>query len=372
MQQSERVDFSQLAVPQAARLHPYVPGKPVEQLLREKGLDRAVKLASNENPYGPSPKAIAAVRAAAAELHRYPDGNATELKEALAARHGVDVAQILPGNGSNEVLELLIRTFAGPGDRVVFSRRGFIVYHLAAQAAGAEPVAVPEADGLSHDLEAMAAAVDGHTKIVCIANPNNPTGSFHELAALQDFLDRLPRRLLVILDEAYYEYVADRLGDSFRTLRHPGLVICRTFSKAYGLAGLRVGYALAAPEIVALANRFREPFNVSLPALAGAKAALEDQDWVIAQVGRTLEERERLEGALQSLGMLGGHSHGNFVLLHHPRAAEIAGRLEDHGIIPRPLAPYGMSEELRITVGTPEENDAFLRTLETILRELSA
>ncbi|MDX8406816.1 MAG: histidinol-phosphate transaminase, partial [Mariprofundaceae bacterium] len=350
------IDWLQKAVPQTAGLHPYVPGKPVEQLLREKGLSEAIKLASNENPYGPSPKAVAAIRQAAADVHRYPDGNATELKQALAAKHGVGADQILPGNGSNEVLEILIRTFSGSGDKVVFSQRGFIVYALATQAAGAEPVPVAEADGLSHDLDAMAAAVDDRTKLVCIANPNNPTGSVHAPEAVQRFLDALPRDVLVIIDEAYYEYVAGMLGDSWAELRHPGLVICRTFSKAYGLAGCRIGYAIADASIVALANRFREPFNVGLPAMAAALAALDDDDWVMGKVAACKHERQRLEDQFRAWGALGGESHGNFVLLRHAQAGRILHMLEDQGIIPRPLAPYGMADFLRISVGTEAEN----------------
>jgi len=365
------VDWLLRAVPQASGLYPYVPGKPVAQLLREKGLTEAIKLASNENPYGPSPKAIAAMKKAAAEVHRYPDGNATALKAALAARHQVETDQILPGNGSNEVLEILIRSFAGSGDKVVFSQRGFIVYALVAQAAGAMPVPVPEADGLSHDLDAMAAAVNEQTRIVCLANPNNPTGSMHGPAAIQTFLDALPRDVVVIIDEAYYEYVADELGDSWHTLRHPGLVISRTFSKAYGLAGCRIGYAIADAGIVSVANRFREPFNVSLLALEAATAALEDQEWVMEKVACCKAERTLLETGLDALGVKGGTSYGNFVLLQHPQAAQVLHKLEDQGIIPRPLAPYGMPDFLRISVGTEAENRRLLSALSGIIPSLA-
>lgn len=368
---SQDVNWAACAVPQCAGLHPYVPGKPVEQLLREKGLDRAVKLASNENPFGPSPRAIAAMQKAAGEVHRYPDGDCTALKESLAAKHGVATSNILPGNGSNEVLELLIRTFAGAGDEVVYSERGFIVYALAAQAAGAKGVAVPESDGLAHDLDAMAVAVTSRTKVVCVANPNNPTGTLHSTHAIQQFLDRLPRDVVVIMDEAYYEYVADELGDTVNALRHPGLAICRTFSKTYGLAGCRVGYAIADQAIVALVNRFREPFNVNLLSQAAAVAAIADEAWVMEKVAASNSERARLEGELASLRVLGGESHGNFVLLCDERAHQVLQGLEDRGIIPRPLAPYGMPEYLRITVGTAEENDLLLASLRDVLRTLS-
>jgi len=365
------IDWMARAVPQAAGLYPYVPGKPVETLLREKGLSRAIKLASNENPYGPSPKAVAAMQATAAEVHRYPDGDANALKEKLAEFHDVSRDQMLLGNGSNEVLELIIRTFAGSGDEVVYSQRGFIVYALAAQAAGATGVAVQEEDGLSHDLDAMAKAVNGNTKLVCIANPNNPTGTLHGNAAIQSFLDQLPRDVVVIIDEAYYEFVADELGDSVHDLSHPGLVISRTFSKAYGLAGCRIGYAIADSAIVALVNRFREPFNLNLLAQSAALAALDDRDWVMARVSDTNDEREKLEAALEQKALSGGRCFGNFVLLRHKQSGEILRRLEDHGIIPRPLAPYGMVDFLRISVGLPEENAEFLTLLETIVSDLS-
>jgi len=363
------MDWSAHAVSQSRCLHPYVPGKPVEQLLAEKGLNEAIKLASNENPYGPSPKAVAAVRMAAKRVNRYPDGDAGALKQALADRHHTRPENILAGNGSNEVLELIIRTFAGASDEVVFSERGFIVYALATVAAGAIGVAVPEADGMSHDLDAMAAAVGPKTKIVCIANPNNPTGTLHYSAALQHFLDALPRRIIVILDEAYYEYVADETGDSIDALRHPGLIICRTFSKAYGLAGLRAGYAVGDAEILALANRFREPFNINLLAQNAAIAALDDTAWVMGRVADCKAQRLRLEAALEEWNVLGGKSFANFVLLRHKNAAIILHKLEDQGIIPRPLAAYGMADCLRITVGTAEENSRLLAVLSPILGE---
>ena len=364
------IDWTARAVPQSAALHPYVPGKPVEVLLREKGLDRAIKLASNENPYGPSPKAITAMKTMASEVHRYPDGDATELKHVLAEFHDVESDRILIGNGSNEVLELLIRTFAGAGDEVIFSQRGFIVYALAAQAAGAVGVAVPESDGLTHDLDAMAKAVTEKTKIICIANPNNPTGTLLGNDVIQQFLDGLPRDLIVIVDEAYYEFVADELGDSITALSHPGLVISRTFSKAYGLAGCRVGYAVADAAIVALANRFREPFNVNLLAQSAAVAALSDISWVREKVAECKCERERLESQLSGWGLLGGHSYGNFVLLRHKSSQEVLRRLEVRGIIPRPLAAYGMPDFLRISVGTADENDELLQTLAEIKKGL--
>lgn len=364
------VNWAGKVVSQTLNLFPYVPGKPVEVLLAEKGLKEAVKLASNENPYGPSPKAIKAIKKAAADVHRYPDGDCSALKQALAAKHQCSVEKILLGNGSNEVLELLIRTFAGAGDEVIFSQRGFIVYALAAQATGATGLPVPEADGLSHDLDAMVNAVTERSKVLCIANPNNPTGTLHGIDALQQFLDRLPRDLLVIMDEAYFEFVADELGDTVGKLNHPGLVISRTFSKAYGLAGCRIGYAIANAEIVSLVNRFREPFNVNLLAQNAALAALDDQDWVMARVTDCKQERDRLELTFDAWGILGGRSFANFVLLRHTQASRILQLLEDQGIIPRPLGPYGMPDYLRISVGSEQENEQLLKALESILSSL--
>ncbi len=364
------MDWRSHAVNQCAQLHPYIPGKPVEQLLREKGLSEAIKLASNENPYGPSPSAIAAIRNFAAEVHRYPDGDSGELKAALAARHGVNSNQILLGNGSNEVLELIIRTFAGAGDEVIYSARGFIVYALAARAAGATGIAVPEQDGLTHDLPGMLDAISPRSKIVCIANPNNPTGSLLKHAELQAFFDALPRRMIILLDEAYHDYVRAETGESIGVLQHPGLMICRTFSKAYGLAGLRIGYAIADAGILSLCNRFREPFNVNLLAQQAALAALNDADWVAEKVGESRQQRQRLQDFLAELNLLGAASHGNFVLLRHAQATEIAQQLENHGIIPRPLAAYGMPDWLRISVGTADENTQFISAIQKIMNEL--
>ena len=366
------MDWLSRAVPQAQGLYPYVPGKPVEQLLREKGLSSAVKLASNDNPYGASPKAMVAMRAAASEVHRYPDGDCTALKQALADKHAVDVGQALLGNGSNEVLELIIRSFAGAGDEVVYSQRAFIVYALATQAADASQVAVPDTAALGHDLPAMAAAVTERTKVVCIANPNNPTGTLLRMAEIQAFLDSLPRHIVVILDEAYYEFVAAELGDSLKELKHPGLVISRTFSKAYGLAGCRVGYAIADVGLVSVINRFREPFNVNSLAQAAALAALDDVAWVMEKVQLVSVQRRRLEIAFSDLGVAGGKSYGNFVLLKHLQVAVLLEGLENQGVIPRPLAAYGMADYLRISVGTAEENTALLTSLESVLAGLKS
>jgi len=370
------IDWMGKTVSQAAGLHAYVPGKPIAQMLRELGLAESeiekqvastVKLASNENPNGPPPKAILAMQQVASEVHRYPDGDCFALKQSLAKLHGISNKQLLIGNGSNEDLELIIRAFAGSGDEVVYSQRAFIVYALATTAAGATGIAVPEIDGLGHDLVAMAEAVNAKTKVVCIANPNNPTGSLLSTEELQDFLDALPRDVVVILDEAYYEYVRFEVADSIAALRHPGLVISRTFSKAYGLAGCRVGYAVADAALLSAVNRFREPFNVNMFAQAAAIAALEDRDWVMAKVDACVAERARLEDALNKRGCLPANSFGNFVLLQDKHALELVKAMEKRGVILRPLAPYGMADMIRVSVGSKAENDKFLSALDAEL-----
>ncbi|MDQ6975680.1 MAG: histidinol-phosphate transaminase [Mariprofundaceae bacterium] len=358
------------AVIQTASLHPYVPGKSLEQLLRETGLSKAIKLASNENPYGSPPAAIIAMQQACATTHRYPDGDSTALKKALAKQHDVDPARILLGNGSNEVLELLIRCFADHKAQVIYSRRSFIVYALATLAAGAHGVAVEDDADWGHDLVAMLAAVSQYTRVVCIANPNNPTGTLLANASIQGFLDALPRDVVVIVDEAYHEYVAETHANSIAYLYHPGLVITRTFSKAYGLAGCRIGYGIGDAELIACANRFREPFNLNSIGQAGALAALGEQLWVKTHVVKLLFERDVLEKALQERGLLLAHSDGNFVLLRHANAMRIHALMEQQGIILRPLVSYSMPDVLRVSVGTSAENHAFLRKLDQVLTQL--
>jgi len=370
------VNWLNQAVAQSENLYPYIPGKPIAQMLREQGFTDAevqqkirstVKLASNENPNGPPPKAIAAMQDAVNQVHLYPDGDCFELKQSLAQAHGINRNQLLIGNGSNEVLELIIRSFAGAGDEVVYSQRGFIVYALATTAAGAKGIAVPEVDEYGHDLEGMLAAITEKTKVVCIANPNNPTGSLLSTKVLQSFLARLPHHIVVILDEAYFEYVADELEDSVHALKHPGLVISRTFSKAYGLAGCRVGYAVADAALLAVVNRFREPFNVNMIAQAAALGALSDKTWVLEHVQVCKQERAVLEAALSQRNNLAAPSLGNFVLFKHEQALDIAKLLEQKGVIVRPLAPYGMPDVLRVSVGTKEENQKFINKLDEVL-----
>jgi len=352
---------------------PYQPGKPISELAREMGLEEKsiVKLASNENPRGIGPRTRAAIDAALGEIARYPDGNGFELKQALAKRYGVEMGSIVLGNGSNDVLELVALAFLGPGRAAVFSQHCFAVYPLATQARGARSIVVP-AKNYGHDLDAMARALDDETYVAWLANPNNPTGTFARHEEIEAFLKRVPERVLVVLDEAYNEYLPPELrGDSARLLkRHPNLVITRTFSKAYGLAGLRVGYALAHPSVADVMNRVRQPFNVNSLALAAARAALDDMEFVARSYAENLQGLRNLEEGARALGLDYIPSHANFLTIKVGKAADIYKRLLRRGVIVRPVGGgYGLNEHLRVTVGTAAENERFLGALAASLKE---
>lgn len=349
---------------------PYQPGKPITELAREMGLDEAriVKLASNENPLGISPRARAAVGAALAELARYPDG--FDLAKAIGARLGVPIEAVVLGNGSNDVLEMVASAFLAPGRAAVFSAHAFAVYALATQARGARSIVVPAKDW-GHDLPAMLGAITPETRVVFIANPNNPTGTMVAAEALEAFLRRVPRDVVVVLDEAYNEYLAPELRcPSVAWLeRHANLVVTRTFSKAYGLAGLRVGYALCHPEVAALLNRVRQPFNVNNLALVAAIAALDDESFVAQSYALNVAGMTRLTDGFRRLGLDWIPSYGNFVSVAIPRrdgasrAAAVFQGLLEQGVIVRPVAGYAMPDHLRVTVGLHEENERFLAAL---------
>ncbi len=370
-----RIDWVARAMPGIRGLQPYQPGKPVAELERELGIADAVKLASNENPLGPSPLALAAARAVMDGIARYPEGSAPELRQALAARHRLDPAGITVGNGSNDCLDLIARAFLGPGRNAVYAEHAFAVYPISTRAAGAEgrpAPARPDDDPMprGHDLEAMAQRVDRDTAVVFIANPNNPTGTWLEAPQLRDFLHSLPRHVIAVVDEAYVEYARvpgyasaePWLGEL------PNLIVTRTFSKVYGLAGLRVGYALSDPAVADLLNRVRQPFNVNLPGQAAAVAALGDE----AHLERSLRcNREGLEALRRGLGDLGLRclpSAGNFLCVDLGRDAAAVDRgLLERGVIVRPLGPYGLPRHLRITIGTAAENARLLTALEEVL-----
>ncbi|MSQ55574.1 MAG: histidinol-phosphate transaminase [Betaproteobacteria bacterium] len=366
------MDLCELSPAWIRSIAPYQPGKPVSELAREMGLDekKIVKLASNENPRGIGPRTRAAIDAAMAEIARYPDGNGFELKQALSRRFGVDMSGIVLGNGSNDVLELVALAFLGAGRSAVMSQHAFAVYPLATQARGARSIVVPAKDW-GHDLEGMAAAVADDTYVLWIANPNNPTGTLASPQALEALLKRVPERVIVVLDEAYNEYLCAELrADSVRWLkRHPNLVITRTFSKVYGLAGLRVGYAFAHASVADVMNRVRQPFNVNSLALSGAAAALDDMEFVARSYAGNLQGMRQVEEGAKKLGVEWIPSHGNFITLRVGKAAEIYRRLLKRGVIVRPVANYGMPEHLRITIGTEEENERFLGALAASLKE---
>jgi histidinol-phosphate aminotransferase len=357
-----------------ATLVPYPPGKPLEELEREYGITDSIKLASNENPLGPSPRALAAIREALSRLHRYPDGSGYYLRRRLSDKLSVPFAGIVLGNGSNEIIDLVIRAFLQPGDEVVLPAPSFLVYQLAVQGAGGKPVAVPLRD-FHIDLEAMLAAVTARTRAVFVNNPNNPTGTTIRRAAFDRFLDALPPTALVVLDEAYIEFCRDPdtpYGLDYIARGGPAVVVLRTFSKAYGLAGLRIGYG-AMPEAVAdCLNRVRQPFNTGTLAQIGALAALDD-DAFLAQTRQTVwAGLDDLQQGLTRLGIRWLPTQANFILLQVPRdAKEIAEAMLRRGVIVRAMNAYGLPGFIRINAGTHAENDRFLTTFASVLAELA-
>ncbi len=362
-------DFVALAAEGVRALSPYKPGKPMEELERELGLSGIVKLASNESPLGPGPAALAAVSACAKGLARYPDGNGFALKQALAAHHRVKPESLTLGNGSNDVLELITRGFVTPKNEVVFSQHAFAVYPLVTQAVGAKAVVTPAKD-FGHDLKAMAAAITKNTRVVFIANPNNPTGNWLAADAVASFLASVPETVLVVVDEAYFEYVDEREYESFipRIGDHRNLIVTRTFSKAYGLAGLRVGYSVSDPQVADVLNRVRQPFNVNAMALAAAVAALGDRDHLAKSVEVNRIGMKKLEAAFDEMGIEHIPSAGNFISARMPKpGAEIYSALLKEGVIVRPIAEYEMPDFIRVTVGLEEENNRFIEALKKVL-----
>ncbi len=366
-------DFLSLALPGVQKLSPYVPGKPVEELAREFGLDPAsiVKLASNENPLGPAPSVLQAVQRALPELTRYPDGNGFTLKQALSERFGFELSRITLGNGSNDVLELIGRAFAMPGVEVVFSQHAFAVYPIVTQAVGATAVQVP-ARNWGHDLPAMAAAITPATRLVFIANPNNPTGTWFERAEFEAFMASVPEHVLVVLDEAYTEYVepGEALNGFDYIERYPNLIVCRTLSKAYGLAALRVGYCISHPQVADVLNRVRQPFNVNSLALAAAVAALADESYLAESRQLNRDGMRQLEQGLSELGLQWIPSRGNFIAVDLGRdAGPVYQGLLRAGVIVRPVAGYEMPNHLRVSIGLREENQRFLEALAGVLAQ---
>lgn len=366
-------DFIALANEGIQGLQPYQAGKPIEELERELGLSDVVKLASNENPLGPPASALAAYQAAAKQLHLYPDAGGFALKDALSNVLGVEAWQLTLGNGSNDVLDLLGRVFLDSDSGAVFSQYAFVVYPIAVQAAGARAIVTPAKDW-GNDLDAMAAAIEDSTRLVFIANPNNPTGTWLSESALRSFMARVPESVVVVLDEAYAEYAAEPgYPDSIAMLAdYPNLVVTRTFSKAYGLAGLRIGYSVSHPDIADLLNRVRAPFNVSMPAMTAAIAALGDEVYLRRSREVNTSGMLQLRRGFDELGLPYIESAGNFLTVEMPgEAMPYYDSLLRKGIIVRPIGVYGMPRHLRVTIGLEAENQRFLRALREVLDELS-
>ena len=357
-------------VPEYIRsLIPYEPGKPIEEVEREFGIANSVKLASNENPLGPSPKALAALRAKLDQLHLYPDGDCFYLKNGLAKKLGIAPDQLIFGNGSNEIIELAARTFLRPGDEAVMAEQAFVVYQLIVQAVGGRSKQVP-LDDFTHDLGAIADAVSTRTRMVFLANPNNPTGTIFRCAEWEKFLAKVSPDVLLIVDEAYFEYVQDTdYPDSLKYhAEGRAILTLRTFSKLYGLAGLRIGYGVAAKELIAMMQRVRQPFNVNAAAQWAALAALGDGDHIERSLTVNRQGRDFLQSEFKRLGLEFVPSHGNFVLVRVGRGQEIFKQLLSQGVIVRPMGGYRFPEHIRVTVGTMDENRKFIEALQKVIQ----
>ncbi len=364
------MSFENLARPNVTRMHPYVPGKPIEEIQADYGLEHVVKLASNENPIGPPASAVKAMREAAEKMHFYPEGGSLRLRSALAAKHDIDPSCVVIGSGSDELISILARVFLDKGDEIVVAKHAFVRYKMAGDLREAVVVEVPMVD-YTHDLDAMKAAVTDKTKILFVANPNNPTGTYVTEEQFAAFMDGVPSDKLVIMDEAYYEYAAG-LEDYPDSLDHwrrgrRNLVILRTFSKTYALAGLRVGYAFADPSVIGLIDRIRPPFNLTSMAQAAAEAALGDEAYLEKSIEMNRTNRQWLCEQLDRRGVSYVPSMGNFVLVATAKpASDVFESLLAKGVIVRPMAGYGFPNHVRVTIGTREELDTFLTCFDAV------
>lgn len=351
-------------------ISPYVPGKPIEELQRELGIKDIVKLASNENPLGPSKKAISAIRKGLRSLNRYPDGSCYYLKEELSKRLRVSPDELIIGNGSNEIIDIVAKTFLMPAEKAVMAKPSFVVYAMATKIAGAIPVEIPLTPDGRHDLMRIAEAIDDITRIVFIANPNNPTGTINTLEEFDSFMKKVPDNVIVVVDEAYYEYVTDRrYPDTLEYLRkgYP-IIILRTFSKIYGLAGLRVGYGIAPAEVIREMNRVREPFNVNSLAQIAAIAALKDKEHIRKSVALNKTEKQFLYRELKRLNIDFIPTEANFIYLRFPfEVQQLFNEMLQRGVIIRPVG----KNEIRVTIGTERENIKFIKALEGVMKRVS-
>jgi histidinol-phosphate aminotransferase len=367
------IDFTKYAVSGVQKLSPYQPGKPIDELAREFDLnpEDIIKLASNENPLGPSDKVKAVITKELEDLSRYPDGNGFELKTILSEKLNVTTKQITLGNGSSDILEFIVKTFVNSGDEVVVSQHAFAIYGLVTQMQGGEVVEVP-AKYWGHDLDAMARAITEKTKIVFVTNPNNPTGTYNSKAQLEQFLSQVPGHVIVLLDEAYFEYVdkPDYPNGVDYLPQYPNLVVTRTFSKAYGLAALRVGYGVSSEQLADLMNRVRPPFNVDSFALAAAVVSIKDENYVRQSKALNDQGMSQLEAGFDQLNVNWIPSVGNFICFEIPgRAMAVFNGLLAKGVIVRPVANYDMPNHLRVSIGTQQENQRFLLELKGLLAE---
>ena len=369
---THRMAIAELALPGVCGLRPYEPGKPVDELERELGLSNIIKLASNENPLGPSLKVTEAITNELSELSRYPDGNGFALKQVLADKHSVSIEQVTIGNGSNDILELLTRAFVSPENEVVFSQHAFAVYPIVTQAVGAKAVVVPAKDW-GNDLDAMLAAMTDKTRVVFVANPNNPTGTCLAKNALKDFINAVPEHVIVVIDEAYFEYAQDLFPD-FESAEHylsqaQNLIVTRTFSKAYGLAALRIGYSLSSVEVADFLNRVRQPFNVNSLAMAAAIAALEDEQHLADSLSLNKSGLEQYHQACIELGLEWIPTSANFICINvKQNGRDVFDKLLHKGVIVRPVDNYEMPEFIRITVGSEAENQRCIDALTEVLQ----
>ena len=346
----------------------YVPGKPIEDVARELGLEpgEIVKLASNENPLGPSPMALEAMQEALLKTHFYPDGGGYHLRTGIAEKFGVSIDNVMLGNGSNEIIEFIGHAFLQPGDNIVTAEHAFVVYKILAKLFGADTIGVPDPN-LTHDLSAMADAINDRTKVVYIANPNNPTGTMVSENELDRFIDRVPKSVVVALDEAYYEFLPEP-PDSLKYLRHhPNVIALRTFSKIQGLAGLRIGYGLAHEEMIRLLQKTRQPFNVNSIAQAGALAGLRDEAYQAKTREMVRQGRDFLQAEFRQRNLEYVPSVANFVLVNVGNGKEVFQKLLKRGMIVRAMDEYKLPQWIRVTVGTPEQNWRFLKDLDRVL-----
>jgi histidinol-phosphate aminotransferase len=358
--------------PNILKIKPYVPGKPIEEVRRQLGLKEVIKLASNENCLGPSPKAVAAIRRALSCVNRYPDGASFSLRRKMAKFLDVGEDRLIFGNGSDEIICMAARAFVGEGDEVVISKPAFLIYEIAAQAQNAKIAAVPAAAGLKHDLKAMASAVTGRTKIIFIANPDNPTGTYVTKKELDAFLAAVPSSVVVFLDEAYFEFAAASAKDypdGLDYIDRPNVIVSRSFSKAYGLAGVRAGYGVSTPAMIGFLERTREPFNVNLLAQAAAEAAIGDTAFLKKTLKIALDGKKRLYTAFGKMGLPYIESATNFVLVDVKRdCKEVFAALLKRGVIVRDMKAWGMDTFIRVTVGTPAENARFIDALAAVVK----